>query len=189
MITKYKVVLIGDAFVGKTSLVYRLCTNKFNEDGESTIGSSFNSYEVNDGENLIKLYIWDTAGQERFRSIIPVYLRDVDAILYVYDMSNINSIDSILKIWMPFVLQNAKNDYIPFIIGTKNDQSIITYGDLDNFKDITKFTTSSKTGEGVVSTFQTIAKILNESPIRERKLMDTFKLKHTEKKEECCLLL
>lgn len=79
---KYKIVLLGSSGVGKTSLMIRLVKNKFYEYIDSTIGSSF--FSIKRDNNVIQ--IWDTAGQERYKSLINMYLRNCDAILFVYNI-------------------------------------------------------------------------------------------------------
>lgn len=88
----FKVVLIGDKSVGKTSLVRRLIDNHFSLMTESTIGTQFCSKVVTvcSGEALveIKLQIWDTAGEEKFRSVTPLYYKNSAAVLIVYDVTD-----------------------------------------------------------------------------------------------------
>ena len=82
--TKVKVVLIGAEGTGKTQLARRLRgTDEFHPEHTSTIGANFYSNEL--GDESMKLEIWDTAGAERYRSLLPMYTRNADVIVYVVD--------------------------------------------------------------------------------------------------------
>ncbi len=84
----YKVILLGDASVGKTCLCAKYLTGKYAEH-KPTIGIGFNDTNImKDGEQA-RLEIWDTAGQEKFRSFAPMYYRGAHAALVCYDMTNI----------------------------------------------------------------------------------------------------
>jgi len=91
----FKIIVIGDSNVGKTCLTFRFCGGKFPEKTEATIGVDFREKMVTvDGES-VKLQLWDTAGQERFRkSMVPHYYRNVHAVVFVYDMTKINSFEN-----------------------------------------------------------------------------------------------
>lgn len=69
----FKLVLLGESAVGKSSLVLRFCRSQFFEYQESTIGAAFLTQTVQVGDNTIKFEIWDTAGQERYKSLAPMY--------------------------------------------------------------------------------------------------------------------
>lgn len=84
----YKIVLLGESSVGKSSILERLQNNSFNENKSSTIGAAFISKKIiNDGD-LINLQIWDTAGQERFHNLTPLYYRNSNVAIIVFDMVN-----------------------------------------------------------------------------------------------------
>ncbi len=92
-ISPCKVVVLGEARVGKTSLTLRYVQNVFNEGQESTNDAACLEKVVEiDGHNL-KLMIWDTAGQERYRALNPVYYRGAEGALVVYDLTDIESFD------------------------------------------------------------------------------------------------
>ncbi|KAL2092113.1 hypothetical protein ACEWY4_011911 [Coilia grayii] len=83
----YRVVLAGDAAVGKSSFLLRLCKNEFTENTKATLGVDFQMKTlVVDGEPTV-LQLWDTAGQERFRSIAKSYFRRADGVLLLYDVT------------------------------------------------------------------------------------------------------
>ena len=81
-----KLAIVGDAGVGKTSYIQSLLKNKPILNQSPTMGISFNTVIVEDVNDVkIKVNIWDTAGQDRFRSIIKLYLKNVDGIILMYD--------------------------------------------------------------------------------------------------------
>ena len=88
-----KCVLLGDACVGKTSLVTRYLRGTFCQFSESTIGCSFNNKLIESDKYKYKLDIWDTAGQERYRGLMPMYYRNADLIFLCIDFKGI--------LWIP----------------------------------------------------------------------------------------
>jgi len=83
----YKLVLLGDAAVGKSSSVERFVKNEFFEFQQPTIGAAFLTQTVALDDYIVKFEIWDTAGQERYRSLAPMYYRGAAAALVVYDIT------------------------------------------------------------------------------------------------------
>lgn len=87
----YKIVLLGESSVGKSSILERLQNNSFDDNKSSTIGAAFISKKVVRDTDLINLQIWDTAGQERFHNLTPLYYRNSNAALIVFDLTNLDS--------------------------------------------------------------------------------------------------
>ena len=85
---QYKLVLLGDSAVGKSSLVLRFVRGQFFEYQESTIGAAFLTQTVALNDTTVKFEIWDTAGQERYHSLAPMYYRGAAAAIVVYDITN-----------------------------------------------------------------------------------------------------
>ncbi|KAH0790849.1 Ras family protein [Histomonas meleagridis] len=83
-----KVVLIGSASTGKTSLLTRFVHDRFSTLTEATIGASFVQKIITVDDTDVKLEIWDTGGSERYRSLVPMYYRDARAAVLVYDVTN-----------------------------------------------------------------------------------------------------
>lgn len=111
----YKICLVGNSGVGKSSLSHKLTTGQSNVIKDSTIGAAFSILIT---ENS-KYHIWDTAGQERYRSIGPMYYRSADIILLVFDLSNIESIESLHK-WYLDIKKVNETAYL-IVIGNKSD--------------------------------------------------------------------
>ncbi|KAL6076940.1 Ras-related protein Rab-21 [Balamuthia mandrillaris] len=116
----FKVVLLGEGSVGKTSLVTRYVQNKFNEKHVTTIQASFLSKRLNiDGER-INLAIWDTAGQERFHALGPIYYRESNGALLVYDITDNNSFIKV-KNWVKELRSQLGKSVTLAIVGNKVD--------------------------------------------------------------------
>ena len=84
---QFKLVLLGDSAVGKSSLVLRFVRGQFFEYQESTIGAAFLTQTVALNDTTVKFEIWDTAGQERYHSLAPMYYRGAAAAIVVYDIT------------------------------------------------------------------------------------------------------
>jgi len=91
-----KIVLIGEAGVGKSSIAQRYCKNIFPEKYEVTIGGAYlQKNVVLKNGNTIKLHIWDTGGEERFRNVVAMFYRDISAAILVYDITKRESFKGI----------------------------------------------------------------------------------------------
>ena len=119
----YKIILLGDSFVGKTSLIIRFCDDIYEDNGTATIGVDTKTKFVKRKDKNIELQIWDTAGQERFRSLAKNCTNQMDGIILVYDLSKKESFQNI-KIWY-----NNLRDTVDFkkvgliLVGNKSDMS------------------------------------------------------------------
>jgi len=117
----FKIILMGDSGVGKTSLISRYIDNEFIETFISTIGVDFKIRTVSIEDKLVKLQIWDTAGQERFRSIMSSYYRGSHAIICVYDVTDRKSFENIENIWLGEYKKYLDSVCECFIVGNKID--------------------------------------------------------------------
>jgi Ras-related protein Rab-33B len=123
----FKIIVIGDSNVGKTCLTFRFCGGKFLHRSEATIGVDFREKTIQIDNEAIKLQIWDTAGQERFRkSMISHYYRNVHAVLFVYDVTNLLTFEN-LSYWIEEYNRHCgnngmSNNLIPkLLVGNKCD--------------------------------------------------------------------
>ena len=117
----FKVLLIGDSGVGKSSLLRRYVDNEYDDCFTSTIGVDFRFRNVRLGEDVVRLQLWDTAGQERFRTITASYYRGAQALLLVYDVSSAESFAHLQR-WHDESRRYADQP-IAFVIGNKADLS------------------------------------------------------------------
>ncbi|XP_021098404.1 ras and EF-hand domain-containing protein isoform X2 [Heterocephalus glaber] len=116
----YKIVLAGDAAVGKSSFLMRLCKNEFRGDTSATLGVDFQVKTlIVDGEQIV-LQLWDTAGQERFRSIAKSYFRKAGGVLLLYDVTCEKSFLNVRE-WMDMI-EDASHETVPImLVGNKSD--------------------------------------------------------------------
>ena len=157
----YKVVIIGDAGVGKSSIQTRFVNQTFSNSYELTIGVEFASKEMTIETDKIKLHLWDTAGQETFKSICRSYYRGADSAIIVYDVSSPKSFNSVIN-WLRDIMRLNDNVKI-YIVGNKSDmQNKIPPNDLyhflEQYPNIKHFYTSAKDGSNIDNLFHTIAK-------------------------------
>ena len=97
---KFKIVIIGDSGVGKTCIINRLIKDSYNEQSCSTIGAAFYNQKIVYKDNKFSIDYWDTAGQERFRSLLPIYFRNVDILIIVVDVTA--NIKNQLQYWLNY---------------------------------------------------------------------------------------
>ncbi|XP_018614394.1 ras and EF-hand domain-containing protein isoform X2 [Scleropages formosus] len=116
----YKIVLAGDAAVGKSSFLLRLCKNEFRGNTSATLGVDFQMKTlVVDGEPTV-LQLWDTAGQERFRSIAKSYFRRADGVLLLYDVTCEKSFLNVRE-WVDMIEDVSQEDIPIMLVGNKVD--------------------------------------------------------------------
>lgn len=116
----FKVVLLGEGCVGKTSLVLRYVEDKFNKKHITTLQASFLTKKINYNGNRIHLNIWDTAGQERFHALGPIYYRSSNGAILVYDVTDEGSFQKV-KNWVRELKMMLGADIVLAIAGNKID--------------------------------------------------------------------
>ena len=116
----FKVLLLGNSDVGKSSLILRYVDQVWNEVFVPTIGVDFKVKTLTIDNKQIKMQIWDTAGQERFRNVISSYFKGSHGILLVYDITNRDSFKN-LENWLIEIEKNASENVLKILIGNKND--------------------------------------------------------------------
>ena len=117
----FRICLLGDAAVGKTSLLTRFCDDSFKENYNNTIGVDFRMVTLKFKNIISKLHIWDTAGQERFRSLALNYLNNSHGFIFVYDITNKQSFNNVIN-WINLAYEKNKNSIVNFLVGNKNDK-------------------------------------------------------------------
>ena len=117
---KLKLIVVGNQGTGKTSILNRFVSETFDENYQATIGLDFHSKNITIHDQDVRLIIYDTAGQEKFRSLIPMYIREAQIILFIYDISDKESFDSIPK-WIQQVNDVINKEVVFALIGNKLD--------------------------------------------------------------------
>ncbi|KAK6463345.1 small GTPase superfamily [Scheffersomyces coipomensis] len=175
-----KLVILGESSVGKTALVHRFITNKFDSQTTNTIGAAFITktyHSQKDPQRRLKLEIWDTAGQERYRSLTPMYYRNAKVALVCFDLSNFDDTFKTAKFWIDQLQLNSSSNAEDVInirlignkfdliesstevdtveIQKKIDEFIISFNTHNN-TNIRYNHTSAKTGSGIQELFDEI---------------------------------
>lgn len=118
----YKVIVVGEAGVGKSSVIDRMLGFPFHEGITSTIGVDFKTVERPIGDMKFKVQIWDTAGQERFRSLADSYFRGAHLVIFIYDVSQLATFEALSNYWIEHcATQSRGKEYLKVLIGNKTD--------------------------------------------------------------------
>jgi len=156
----FKLLLIGDSGVGKTSLLLRFADNKFLDSFITTIGVDFKIKKLDVDGKVIKLQIWDTAGQEKFRTITSSYYRGAHGIIVVFDVTNRESFMHV-KGWLSDIDRYAQGNVKvqKMLVGNKSDlpNREVTFKEAKAFADglgIKFCETSAKQSDNVMDAFQ-----------------------------------
>ena len=164
-IESFKVVLVGESGVGKTSIITQFIDQTFQEDQQSTTGGTFSTKSVIcEGGKILKFEIWDTAGQEKYRSLTTMFYKDANAAVMVYDVTRKESFDEIKNYWSNQIKDNSPENIILAIAANKSDlieQETVDEEEARNFaKELNAIfiSTSAKSSEGINSLFEEIAK-------------------------------
>ena len=201
-IPKYKLIFLGDQSVGKSCILNRFMNDTFTEEYQATIGLDFQSKNVQIDNQDIHLLLYDTAGQEKFRALIPMYTRDANIILLVYDVT---SKDSFLHLsdWLKD-LTNVKKEHVIFAVVRKkidlDDRREVNSNEGENYAkehDFIFAEVSAKTGDGFSELFykNLFEKIRNKfrpggqqqtSEVNNIKFNIENEAKKNETKKGCC---
>ncbi len=165
---EFKVILIGESGVGKSSIMTKFITNEFKSAYQSTLGIEFKVKEMLiDNEIYARLRIWDTCGQERFRAITRQYFQNAQGVLLVFDLTSKDTVKK-LNDWLNDLNQHVTEDCVIFVIGNKLDiktRDISISEEAKQFandKKLNYFEVSAKTGSGIANIFEKMTrKIVN----------------------------
>jgi small GTP-binding protein len=162
---KFKVVVAGSKSVGKTSLIRRYSTGKFDKSTLSTIGVDFETKKLNvDGTDIL-LNLWDFAGEKKFRVLLPSYVSGASGALLLYDITNKDSLNDIHD-WMSVISSVPNSPKTKLLIEAKIDlenQRKVKREDAQKLFDKYEFkgeiiATSAKTGENIDNAFQVLGR-------------------------------
>lgn len=164
-IFQFKLVLLGESAVGKSSLVLRFVKGQFLDYQESTIGAAFLTQTVCLNDTTVKFEIWDTAGQERYHSLAPMYYRGAQAAIVVYDITSYDSFDRAKK-WVKELQRQGNPNIVIALAGNKVDLASKRTVEIEESQayaeenGILFMETSAKTAANVNELFVAIAKKL-----------------------------
>jgi len=158
----FKLLLIGDSSVGKSSLLLRFCDNTFQEGTVNLTSVEFKTKNLTIDGKTIQLQVWDTAGQERFRTITSSFYRGAHGIIVVYDISDQATFNNV-KLWMQEIQRYASAGVCRMLVGNKvdlADRRVVEYNTAKEYADglsIPFSETSSKTGQEVDKVFEKLS--------------------------------
>ena len=120
-IFNFKIILLGDIAVGKTSILSRFCTNTYSSDYKCSIGVEFKVKSLNvDQSTIADLKIWDTCGDQRYRAVTRQYYKESKGVILVFDLTNKESFKK-LDFWIEDVRVNSPEEASIILVGNKSD--------------------------------------------------------------------
>lgn len=182
----YKILMIGEYGVGKSSILLRFCNESFIESYISTIGVDFKIKTLNFENVVYKLQIWDTAGQERFRTITSSYYRGADGILLIYDVTDRKTFNA-LSSWCDEINRYIDNIGV-IIIGNKIDvfdKRIVEHEEARIFAEEHNYgfvETSARNNYNINDVFYELIKKINSTSEIEKKNLNYTNIE----KKICC---
>ena len=155
-----KIVLIGEAGVGKTSIISNFIDNRFDSNIQSSIGASFSSKTLSfsNGKN-IKVELWDTAGQERYRSLTRIFFHNSAAVVLVYDITYKQSFEELKNYWIGEIKEAIEKKIVLAVVGNKLDLMENEEVNEEEVREFAKknnalfFQTSAKSSTGIKDVF------------------------------------
>ncbi|XP_070571672.1 ras-related protein Rab-35-like isoform X1 [Ptychodera flava] len=190
----FKLLIIGDSGVGKSSLLLRFADNTFTGTYITTIGVDFKIRTIDVNGEKVKLQIWDTAGQERFRTITTTYYRGTHGVIVVYDVTSADSFVNV-KRWLHEIDQNCDN-VARILVGNKNDcpdKKVVESDDAKKFAEqmgVQLFETSAKENINVEEMFNAITQLVLQQKKRNAELLskqnDRIKIDSSKRKKSKC---
>ncbi|MHA1339729.1 MAG: GTP-binding protein [Promethearchaeota archaeon] len=168
---KLKIIVAGAKAVGKTSLIRRFCTGKFQTDTLSTIGVDFMTKNVKVNDVEVHFSIWDFAGEHKFRQLFPAYCSGASGAFILFDITNKDTFLD-LEDWTNLLSSCAAENIIKILIASKidledkreiSDDEALEFLKQKNLNAYIK--TSAKTGVGVEEAFKQMAKLIIEQSL------------------------
>ena len=195
-IESIKVVLLGEAGVGKTSIIQQFTTHKFDPDILSSISSQYTAKTIDflDLNAAVKFDIWDTAGQEKYRALAKIFYKDAKIIIFVYDITSQKSFEGIKNYWLEQVKTHSEKYSILAVVANKydlyakqqvsNEEGQAFADEIDAIFQVT----SAKTDTGISQLFDNIGrKYLRpdfDYRAADKKAQKEYEMKKKKKEEE-----
>ncbi|CAL1540905.1 unnamed protein product [Lymnaea stagnalis] len=186
-----KLVLVGDIYVGKTSISRRFIDDIFHDKYQASVGGLFQAKTLR--EPNVTVQLWDTAGTEKFRALLPHFMRDAMCAILVYDISSRDSFENIKSYWLDFVELNAIPNMVKFLVGNKADVETRAVSDSEGRRfaknrNMLFMETSAKVGVNVETLFieaaKAVVKAIPESQVVNGGIrLEDYRKNH---KRHCC---
>ena len=154
----FKYIVVGNAFVGKSNIIYRFVQGKFNENYKATINLDFSYKNLKIGDKIYRVQLWDTVGQEEFQSISRGYYKSGVCALVVYDITNRESFNNV-STWVEECKNNGPSTISLVLVGNKidlEDKRQITYDEGEEYanqNNMLFFETSALNGSNIDKMF------------------------------------
>jgi len=172
----FKIIIIGDSFVGKSSLTIKAAKNIFDNYYTATVGFEFFTMLFKISSKVIRLQIWDTCGQEEYRSLIQNFYRNASLAIIVYSIDKRTSFEN-LEIWLNEIKEKGNPDVKIFLVGNKNDlieNREVSTEEGEKFYETHKLNffieASAKTGLNAEELFKRVAIVLNQDHMQYKVL-------------------
>lgn len=171
---EYKVVVIGESGVGKTCIINRYYFGSFNDSNAPTVGTAYVKCRVENNGKVMFLNLWDTAGQEKYSNLVPLYVRDSNAIIICFDLTNPDSLESVRK-YRNTLSETVPNEVPILICGNKLDlcsdqQAGREVHEWAISQNIPSFSVSAKSGQGIEDLFQEVATLVHNTGFQVNKI-------------------
>jgi small GTP-binding protein len=186
---RIRVVLCGEASVGKSSIIKRFSTGTFSDAIGGTIAGAFHSSYVRHEGEIIALEVWDTAGSERYHSVIPSFFKNAAAVVIVFDLTGRETFEAI-NYWRDFARSNAPLGVPLFLVGNKSDlfdrravlfEESKGWANGNGFASYTE--TSAKTGDSIETLFGMLSDVPANGVVEAEIRGEVISL---DKKKNCC---
>ncbi|CAF0935340.1 unnamed protein product [Adineta ricciae] len=154
----FKILIIGDSGVGKTTILQRFAQDYFSTEYVATIGVDFQIKTIDVDQKRCKLQVWDTAGQDRFKCVVSSFYRNANGVMICFDLTDLESFRNVGN-WIEEVKRYCPEQTPIFLVGTKSDlqtRRMIPYETIKAFaqvKQLSYLETSSKTNENIERCF------------------------------------
>ena len=194
----FKVLLLGNSDVGKSSIILRYVDQTWSDIFVPTIGVDFKVKTLDINDKKVKMQIWDTAGQERFRTVVSSYFKGSHGIFIIYDITNRDSFKN-LENWLGEIERNASAKVLKILIGNKCDleqDRDIQFDEGQAFANrngMEFMETSAKANTNINEAFESLAKLMikfnNENNLLQKndtKVLKSSSGKDIKTKKKCC---
>lgn len=191
----FKIIVLGDSGVGKTSLLDRFSQDKFTPSYITTIGVDIINKKLNIGNDIVNLKVWDTAGQERYQTLTKQFFQNVDGVVLVLNLLSLESFEKLEK-WLELI-RNQEQTLELIVAGNKcdcnEDERLVKLTDIETFvqeQQLEYLETSAKTGYNVEKLFKTLTKKILKRKGIKCELKDSIIIEQQQqkkkKKSTCC---
>ena len=161
-----KYIIVGNAYVGKSNIIYRFVENKFSENYKATINLDFSYKNMKINDKIFRIQLWDTAGQEEFQSISRGYYKSGACALVVYDITDRETFNNVSS-WVEECKNNGPSTITLVLVGNKidlEDKRQVTYEEGEDFanrNNMQFFETSALNGTNIDKLFNDTVESIN----------------------------